>query len=205
MARYAQHLEFAPANVDDVAVVNRRTDREGLYLMVLLRDALWSRLAQGLRRDLGRNLLVLGTLRFADGKRRPNREDRVELDPGVTVSWLSLGGQEMVIDGTTESEIDYSDAPAAALGSACTDEPCWPGWELANIQVTARTEFLEQHPDAAELFRQVELTVEDVARQNQRYSSGENTEADVERHAQEWIAENRPTVDGWLAAARAAG
>jgi len=128
----------------------------------------------------------------------------VELAPGTTVSWLSLGGQEMVIDGTTESGIDYSDVPPATLGSACTDDPCWPGWELSDIQVTATTSFLDAHPDAAELFRQVQLTLDDIAQANLRYLGGENSEADLERHAEEWVAENRDLVDEWLAAAEAA-
>jgi glycine betaine/proline transport system substrate-binding protein len=127
-----------------------------------------------------------------------------ELAPGTAVSWLSFGGQELVIDGTTESEIDYSDVPPATSGFPCTDDPCWLGWELSDIQVTATTSFLEANPDAAELFRQVELTLDDVAQANLRYLGGENTEADVERHAEEWVAENRDVVDGWLAAASAA-
>ena len=32
----------------------------------------------------------------------------------------------------------------------------------------------------------------------------ENTEADIERHADEWIAANRDQVDEWLATANAA-
>ncbi len=42
-----------------------------------------------------------------------------------------------------------------------------------------------------------------MALQSVRYEEGENTEADVAKHAAEWIADNRVRVDIWLATARA--
>ena len=33
---------------------------------------------------------------------------------------------------------------------------------------------------------------------------GENTAADIERHAEEWIEANQSVVDGWLGEARSA-
>ncbi len=127
------------------------------------------------------------------------------LVPGENVLWLSLGDHDHVIDGSTEGGFDFSYADAAPFGDRCSGEPCWIGWEVADIQVTANADFAESNPVATALFEVVELTIDDIAAENVRYDAGENTEEDVRRHATEWIADHRPLVDDWLAAARSAG
>ena len=128
-----------------------------------------------------------------------------QLVPGESVLWLSVGEQGNVLDGSTRGGFDFADAEAAPLGSRCSADPCWIGWEVADIQVTANKRFAEANPVAVGLFEAVELQVADIAAQNVRFDNGENTEADVQRHAQQWIDANRPLVDEWLAEARAAG
>ncbi|MGI9645365.1 MAG: glycine betaine/L-proline ABC transporter substrate-binding protein ProX [Ilumatobacteraceae bacterium] len=128
-----------------------------------------------------------------------------DLVPGETVYWLSLGGSEHVLDGSTPGGFDFSHADAAPLGDDCSADPCWMGWEVADIRVTANADFAAVNPVAVALFEVVELSIPDIASQNVRYDAGENTEADIQRHAAEWIEANRPLVDEWLATARAAG
>jgi len=127
------------------------------------------------------------------------------LRPGDNVLWLNIGGQANMLDGTITPEYDFNDGQPPALGAACTGDPCWLGWPAADIAVTARNSFLEENPAARALFEQVQLKVLDVALANVKYDTGETSEEDLARHAQEWITENRPTVDSWLAAARATG
>ncbi len=110
-----------------------------------------------------------------------------------------------MLDGSITPEYDFNDGQPPALGAACTGDPCWLGWPAADIKVTANNLFLEANPSARVLFEQVQLKVLDVALANVKYDTGETSPEDLARHAQEWITENRPTVDGWLAAARAAG
>lgn len=127
------------------------------------------------------------------------------LRPGDNVVWLSIGGQDMMLDGSITPEYDFTDGQPPALGAACTADPCWLGWPAADIAVTARNDFLEANPAARALFEQVQLKVLDVALANVKYDTGETSAEDLDRHAQEWITENRPVVDEWLAQARAAG
>ncbi len=127
-----------------------------------------------------------------------------QLIPGDNALWLSMGGEENILDGSTNEAFDFVDSGAAALGATCTADPCWLGWDSADIQVTANKEFVDANPAARALFEVVVLDVIDVANENVKYSNGENTEDDVKRHAAEWIAENRELVDSWLDAARAA-
>lgn len=125
--------------------------------------------------------------------------------PGDNVYWLSVGTRDNVLDGTTPGGFDFAGADAAPLGDNCSADPCWMGWEVADIQVTANVGFAEANPTAVALFEAVELSVADISAQNLRYDAGENTDVDVQRHAAEWIAANRPQVDEWLDAAREAG
>ena len=126
------------------------------------------------------------------------------LIPGDNVLWLSVGGEDYVLDGSTESGLDYSGSGPAGLGDTCTDEACWVGWDVEDIRVTANKQFAEANPAAVALFEVVRLNVDAIASQNARYDGGENSEDDVERHAREWIAGNRALVDGWIAYALAA-
>ncbi len=110
------------------------------------------------------------------------------IGPGDQAMWLSIDGGAPTLLGT----------------DVCTDDPC-NLLITADIQVTANNDFLVENPAAARLLELVEISVVDIALQNARYDTGgENTTADVNRHAAEWIADNRDTVDAWLAEARAA-
>ena len=124
------------------------------------------------------------------------------LIPGDNVVWLAVE-QENVLDGSTTSGFDFDDFPPAALGPEyCTNDPCYTGFAAADIRVVANNDFLAASPAARSLFESVTLSVVDIALQNVRYDGGENTTADVNRHAAEWIEANRAQVDEWLSAAR---
>lgn len=126
------------------------------------------------------------------------------LRPGDNVLWLNVGDETNVLDGSTDGGFSFVDAGPVSLGETCTADPCWPGWEVDDVLVTANREFAEANPVAAALFEVVKLEVAAVAAQNRLYDGGENTEADVERHAAEWIEANRVMVDEWIAHALAA-
>ncbi|MCY3662545.1 MAG: glycine betaine/L-proline ABC transporter substrate-binding protein ProX [bacterium] len=124
------------------------------------------------------------------------------LIPGDNVVWLAVE-HENVLDGSTTGAFDFDDFPPAALGPEyCTNDPCYTGFAAADIRVVANNDFLAANPAARKLFELVTLTVIDVALQNVRFDEGENTTADVNRHAAEWIEANRAQVDEWLTAAR---
>jgi glycine betaine/proline transport system substrate-binding protein len=125
------------------------------------------------------------------------------LIPGDNAIWLSLGGVETMLDGSTPLGLDYSESDPAALGPEfCTSDPCYTGWGAANIQVVANSAFLDANPAARALFEQVVIPPLDVTEQNIRFENGENTTAHVNNHAADWIKANRATVDEWLQAAR---
>jgi glycine betaine/proline transport system substrate-binding protein len=114
-----------------------------------------------------------------------------ELVPGEDVVWLespSLPGEE------TEASIE-----------GCVADPCEMGFVPNDIRIVGNNDFLAENPAAAKLFELIEIPAVDIFAQNLRMSEGENTQGDIEEHAQEWIESNRDLVDSWLEEARAAG
>ncbi|MXX65002.1 MAG: glycine betaine/L-proline ABC transporter substrate-binding protein ProX [Acidimicrobiia bacterium] len=116
-----------------------------------------------------------------------------DLRPGDNAVWVSIHTDPSVsptqIEGPT------------SIGNRCTTDPCLLGWDAADIAVIANNDFLAANTAAARLFELFTISPVDVALQNVRMQTGENTEDDIKRHAAEWITENRSTVDEWLAIA----
>ncbi len=128
-----------------------------------------------------------------------------QLIPGDNALWLNVGDETNILDGSITPDWDFTGAgPVPTAAGTCTADPCYLGWEFADIQVTANKEFVDANPAAKALFEAVTLNVIDVVNQNVTYQGGANSEDDVKAQAQEWIDANRDTVDPWLDAARAA-
>ena len=116
-----------------------------------------------------------------------------QLIPGQDVIWLSL------------SQPLPDQVGAAALPpEQCPGQPCEMGFVAADIHVVANKTFLDSNPAAKRLFELVAIPVIDVALQNVRMGNGEDTQPEIDRHAQEWIQANQDIVTGWLTEAHSA-
>lgn len=101
-----------------------------------------------------------------------------------------------------------SDIPDAGLVSGpvtatvpdghCTADPCVSPFGHDEIYAAANTAFLAAHPDIEALLEQIDIPAQDIWAQNDQMDNGEASNADVQRHATEWIAANRDLVDSWL-------
>lgn len=135
--------------------------------------------------------------------------------PGENVLWLS---QEAVLDdsnpleregGESYSQINSDGSLGfTALGAdTCTQGPdgCQTGWIGADIEVTVNADAFADNPAALALFAAFNPPIIDVAILDQQRAAGDGSQADVERLAAEWIADNRDLADEWVAAGLAAG
>ncbi|MEX0953011.1 MAG: glycine betaine/L-proline ABC transporter substrate-binding protein ProX [Nitriliruptoraceae bacterium] len=120
--------------------------------------------------------------------------------PNWTVGALVPGEDVVWIEAPTHP---HGNDPIDGV-EGCVTDPCHTGWNADDIRVAANADFLADNPAAATLFERVELPLGAIAEQNLRMQDGESSQADIERHAQEWIEANRTLVDEWLEAARAA-
>ena len=112
------------------------------------------------------------------------------LGPGVDVYWL-----------TVPNPLPGHRGAAALPPEQCPGHPCELGSPANDILVTANNGFLEANRPAAMLLEFVTIPNADVNQQIVRMETGENTQADIARHAHEWIESNRDTVDRWITAA----
>ena len=116
----------------------------------------------------------------------------LSLAPGEDVMWINA-------PGIVEDEAERAEGVEGAVS-----DPIEMGFVAADIQVAANNAFLEANPAAAELFRQVRLPLEWISEVDGAMDEQDLTDDQVRPLVAEWIAENRDTVDEWLAAARAA-
>ena len=120
--------------------------------------------------------------------------------PNWTVGALVPGEDVVWVNAPTHPD---GQAPVPGV-LGCVSDPCDIGWAANDIDIVANVDFLAENPPAATLFEVMELPLADVSAQNLLMEEGESTQADISRHAKEWIENNRSLVDTWLEAARAA-
>ncbi|NJP06555.1 MAG: glycine betaine/L-proline ABC transporter substrate-binding protein ProX [Chloroflexaceae bacterium] len=121
--------------------------------------------------------------------------------PGQDVVWLEVPFPSLPEDQMANADATIVEGVEGCAGDA---DPCEMGWEPNDIRVVANKAFLDANPSAHALFEQVEIPLVDILVQNAKMFEGEDNDEDIQRHAEEWIEENRDQVDMWLDAARGA-
>ena len=123
--------------------------------------------------------------------------------PNWTVSELKIGEDVMWLNVPFSSLPDDSDAFTQLESMpGCLETPCNLGFQFSDIRVVANVDFLSDNPAAAKLFELVEIPLVDIAAQNAKMHTGEDSKDDIRSHAAAWIEANRELVDKWLAVAR---
>ncbi len=110
------------------------------------------------------------------------------LVPGKDVEWLSVPFTALPDGATGNTEFNGKNL----------------GFAVDEIGIIARNDFLAANPAAAKLFEVAKLDINDISAENKLITDGENTQDDIQRHADEWIKAHQADYDAWLAAAREA-
>ena len=110
------------------------------------------------------------------------------LVPGEKAEWLSVPYGSLPDGATANTVFDGKDL----------------GFAVDSIRVVARNDFLDANPAARALFETATIDINDISAEALRISGGEDSNEDIQRHTDEWIAAHQDTYDSWLAAARAA-
>jgi len=113
-----------------------------------------------------------------------------QLMPGTDMIWLSM-----------DTPLPSREAEADLPVDHCPGQPCKLGFAPADIRVVARNDFLAANPAAAKLFELVTISPADVSQWALQYERGESSSTNIRAAANQWIADNRDTVDRWIAAA----
>lgn len=112
-----------------------------------------------------------------------------ELKPGRDVVWL---------------QVPFSSMPDGEKIDTKLPNGKNYGFPPSTMHIAANKAWTEKNPAAAELFAIMKLPVAAINAQNLRMHDGQNSQADIERHANAWIKANQSTFDGWIKLARQA-
>ncbi len=115
-----------------------------------------------------------------------------KLRPGEDVLWLNA-----------PHDVGDKNTDASGIQGAATD-PIKMGFIPNDINVVANMDFLENNPAAAKLFKVMSVPIDAIFAQNNKMFEGENKQRDIERHVDEFIADNQEEWNSWLEAAKAA-
>ncbi len=121
------------------------------------------------------------------------------LKPDEDVVWLQVHSAALPDD-----QQDMAEFISVPDVKGCADNPCNMGWPANDIRVVANDAFLADNPAVAKLFEVMSIPLDDIFAQNAKMYQGESRPADLERHADEWVAGHESLVDGWLSEAKAA-
>ena len=120
-----------------------------------------------------------------------------QLAPGEDVVWINV--PETI---PSEGQAGFEDAMTVSDVPGAVSDPIEMGFVANDIRVVANSAFLEENPAARALFEQVEVSLADISELTARINEGMNSDDQIAQLAQDWIADNRDTVDEWLATAR---
>ena len=120
--------------------------------------------------------------------------------------WLSveavLGTQNPL--GLVGGENHQQGEGFTAFGADMCTQPCQLGWEAADIQVSMRTDRLNENPFLRNLFPLIRPSILDISFLQVDQTDGDGSQQHVVDLASAWMADNADTVDSWIAEAEAA-
>ncbi|EKV00970.1 ABC-type proline/glycine betaine transport system, periplasmic component [Leptolyngbya sp. PCC 7375] len=116
--------------------------------------------------------------------------------PVLYYTWTPLWVSGVLVP---DEDVVWLDVPVVGIqANASVIDGKNLGFEVNQIEILANRQFLRAHPDIARWFELVNIPITDVSLQNQRMRDGENTPADIRRHAEDWIRDNQGTFDDWI-------
>jgi len=120
--------------------------------------------------------------------------------PGKDVMWINV---PKIMPSPAQEP--FKDAMVHRNVNGAVTDPIKMGFAGNDIVVVANNGFLKKNPAAAKMFEIMSIPFADISAQNAKMYEGENTEKDIARHVDEWIAANKGTWEGWLEEAGKAG
>lgn len=78
------------------------------------------------------------------------------------------------------------------------------GFEINSERIVANRKFAEENPAAAKLFEIMQLPINAVSAENMLISSGEDSQKQIAKHAENWIKANQDVFNNWIKEAKKA-
>ena len=123
-----------------------------------------------------------------------------QMTPGKDLIWLQVSKTDLPGGGITDADTTMKNIVGCAGGSG----PCNTGWSRVDYYIGTNKAWLAENPAARKFFELIKMELGDRVIQNIAMTNGEDSEADLRRHANEWIAKNKTQFESWLDQARVA-
>jgi glycine betaine/proline transport system substrate-binding protein len=120
------------------------------------------------------------------------------LKVGTDVVWIEV--PDKAVDDKVLTEEDKATTPGV---KGCVEDPCRMGFVPNDIRPVVNKAFLADNPAVRTLLMEISIPLPDIFAENAKMNEGENKQADIERHAKEWIAAHQDEWQKWIAAAKA--
>ena len=105
-----------------------------------------------------------------------------ELKLGEDVVWIEVPSSKTTV-------VEAKNATKAKINH---------GFSVDDIRAAGNKDFLEKNPKVKKFLEAASIPLADISAQNLKMFKGEKSEADVKRHAEEWIKANQSTFDSWI-------
>ncbi len=142
--------------------------------------------------------LIAGMLaRYREGK------------PVLFITWSPfwLGKVLEVQKDVVWLEVPFTSFPAKS-GSVTAEDTTVDGknygYPVVNVKAVGNRNFLDSHPAVTRFLDSVKISPDDINQESLRNNKGENSQADVRKHAEEWAHRHETELQSWLAEARQA-
>ena len=116
-----------------------------------------------------------------------------KLKPGRDVMWINVPEIR-----PRPVEMEAADRMTVSGVKGAVSDPVKLGFVVADIRIVANKQFLAANPAARKFFELFKLPLEDINAQNTKMHEGEKSSADIDRHADAWIAGHRDIWNAWL-------
>ncbi|SDN70860.1 glycine betaine/L-proline ABC transporter substrate-binding protein ProX [Pseudomonas jinjuensis] len=157
--------------------------------------------AYGLRATVSHNqgsyfALMANTIaRYKEGK------------PILYYTWRPLWVSGVLVPG---KDVEWLTVPFTALPDDLKNIPTTLpdgrnlGFPVNDQYIVANKKFIAENPAAKKLFESIRIPVDDINAQNLRMRDGENSPADIRKHAEEWVSAHQSEFDQWVSEAKVA-
>jgi glycine betaine/proline transport system substrate-binding protein len=88
--------------------------------------------------------------------------------------------------------------------AGAVSNPTKMGFVVSDINIVANKRFMDKNPELKAFFAAFSLPLSDINEQNTKMNDGEKSQADINRHVDQWIANNKKQWNDWLELARTA-
>ncbi|QCI11964.1 glycine betaine/L-proline ABC transporter substrate-binding protein ProX [Pseudomonas putida] len=126
--------------------------------------------------------------------------------PVLYYTWMPQWVAGVLVEGrdVVWLEVPKTDLPGGDNTLDTTYEGKNLGFAIDRVQALVNRKFADKNPAAVKFLSLMQIPAADESAQNLKMQQGEKSQADIQRHTQEWIAAHQAQFEGWVKAARAA-